>query len=218
MRLQGRKLSATKSENQTPVTGENLASREPSETRFLFGFLLLAGLLAFAVRILPHAPNFTPMGAFALFAGAYLAPKFKWAFFLPLLVMFLSDIFIGFYDLKLMAVVYAGFLLYAAIGVLVSKKRSAAAILLGSIGGAVFFYLTTNFAVWAFSSWYPHTLEGLLLSYTLALPFFRATLLGDIVFTGIFFGVYAFAKNFLLDKRILVSPGLKEQLWKTSKT
>ena len=171
-------------------------------TRFLFGFTCVALVIAVAVRLLPHIPNFTPLGAFALFVGVFVARKYWWGVLLPLAAMFLSDLFIGFYDLKLMAVVYASFLAYTGLGILVSRRANIATVLLGSAGGATAFYLVTNFAVWAFSSWYPHTVSGLLLSYTLALPFFKYTLLGDLFFTGILFGVYAFATYLLRQKEL----------------
>ncbi|TSC56913.1 MAG: hypothetical protein Greene041639_76 [Parcubacteria group bacterium Greene0416_39] len=173
--------------------------------RTLFAFLLLIAIGTITVRLLPHMPNFTPMGALALFVGVYLAKAHKAALLLPLLAMFLSDLFIGFYDAKLMAVVYGSFLSYGVIGMLVVKQKNAQTVLLGSIGGAVIFYLTTNFAVWAFSSWYPHTLSGLMLSYTLALPFFKYTLLGDVFFSALFFGAYEFAKTYMVQREAKIA-------------
>ena len=167
-----------------------------SKPSFLFFYILLIAGLSFAARLLPHFPNFTPVGALALFVGAYTFKKYWWSLFVPLFAMFLSDLVIGFYDFKLMAVVYGSFFAYAFFGMLVSKKRNFQTMLLGSVGGAVFFYLTTNFAVWLFSSelFYPHTIQGLMMSYTLALPFFKYTILGDIFFTCVFFGAYEFVR------------------------
>lgn len=162
--------------------------------RFLIFFLVAIAVASVAARLLPHAPNFTPVGALALFAGAYLASKYRIGLLLPLLVMFISDLAIGFYDVKLMAVVYGSFLVYGVIGMVVIKQKSAQAVLLGSIGGAVFFYVATNFAVWAFSPWYSHNLQGLLFSYEMALPFFRFTLAGDLFFSALFFGAYEFVR------------------------
>ena len=173
--------------------------------RTLFIFLLLIIVGSIAVRLLPHAPNFTPMGALALFVGAYLARTHKVALLIPLLAMFLSDLFIGFYDWRLMAVVYGSFLVYTGLGMLVAKRKSIATVFLGSMGGATLFYLTTNFAVWAFSSWYPHTVSGLLLSYTLALPFFKYTIAGDLFFTSVLFGVYELASAFLYHRQVKLS-------------
>lgn len=173
--------------------------------KFLFLFLLLAIGVAVAGRFLPHLPNFTPIGALALFVGVYLAGKSKWALMLPLGVMFLSDLFIGFYDFKLMAVVYGSFLFYVFSGFLVRNTKNVGIIALATLAGSFLFYLTTNFAVWAFSSWYPHTISGLFFSYTLALPFFKYTLLGDLFFTGIFFGAYELVATFLLRKERMQS-------------
>ncbi|OHA72448.1 MAG: hypothetical protein A3A27_01900, partial [Candidatus Wildermuthbacteria bacterium RIFCSPLOWO2_01_FULL_47_18] len=163
-------------------------------------FLSSIAVLSFGARLLPHLPNFTPIGALALFAGAYLARKHWWGLLLPLFIMFVSDLFIGFYDVKLMAVVYGSFLLYAFIGRVLPKQNSLL-VFGGALGGAVFFYLATNFAVWMFSPWYVKSVEGLMLSYTLALPFFRATLFGDLFFTGVFFGAFEFAKAYLFKTR-----------------
>jgi hypothetical protein len=173
-------------------------------TRFLLGFTFVALITAVAVRLLPHIPNFTPLGAFALFIGVFVARKYWWGLLLPLFAMFLSDLFIGFYDFRLMAVVYGSFLAYTGFGILVAKRKSTATVLLGSMGGAVLFYLTTNFAVWAFSTWYPHTIQGLMLSYTLALPFFKYTFLGDLFFTSILFGVYELAVAFLYQRSVII--------------
>src|SRR3989344_49444 len=50
--------------------------------------------------------------------------------------------------------------------------------------------LTTKCALWAFSGMYAPTLGGLLLSYYMALPFFKFTLLGDLFYVALFFGAY----------------------------
>jgi len=146
-------------------------------------------VFAVGMRFLPHTPNFVPIGALALFSGVYFSKK--WGLIAPLTAMLASDLFIGFYDFKLMAVVYGSFLALVLAGWLVRKNKSFATITAGVLGGSVFFFLTTNFAVWLMSNWYPHTLDGLILSYTLGLPFFRSTLLGNLFYSGIFFGVYA---------------------------
>jgi hypothetical protein len=53
----------------------------------------------------------------------------------------------------------------------------------------------TNFAVWAFGGLYPHSLTGLTECYFLAIPFFRNTLLGDLFYSGAFFGGYELISN-----------------------
>lgn len=174
-----------------------IRSVQSGMTKFLFLALFVA--FSFAARFLEHAPNFVPIGALALWAGVYLHNK-KIALALPLLVMFASDLFIGFYHWQVMASVYFGFAIMVFLGWLVKRQKSLSNVIFASFGGAIFFYLTTNFAVWATSSWYPQNLYGLLSSYTLALPFFRNSLMSDLFYGAVFFGVY---EGFLLLKKKL---------------
>lgn len=160
-------------------------------------FLVLFGAL---VRLLPHPANFVPIGALALFGGTYL--KRKYGLFVPLLAMFVSDIFIGFYNIWLMASVYLGFLLIVILGFWLKKHKKWYFMLGSSLFGSIIFYLITNFAVWAFSSWYPKTFSGLLLCYFMALPFFRNTLLGDLFYVSILFGSYELIYFYLKEKRL----------------
>ena len=139
-------------------------------------------------RLLPHPWNFTPIVAVALFSGVYLGKKY--AFFVPLLAMFLSDVFLGFYEWKLMLAVYGSFALVGLIGLAIKKRKNPATVLAGSLTASILFFLITNFAVWQFSFWYSKTLSGLFQCYLLALPFFRSALLGDLFYTGILFGAY----------------------------
>ncbi|MBZ9578496.1 hypothetical protein KJA14_01455 [Patescibacteria group bacterium] len=150
-------------------------------------FVILVSL-GLTFRLLPHPWNFTPIAAIALFSGVYLGKKY--AFFAPILAMFLSDIFLGFYSWKLMLTVYGSFCLIGLIGLMIKKYKSLETILAGSLSGSVLFFLITNFAVWQFTNWYPKTLSGLIQCYILALPFFRNSLLGDLFYNFIFFGAY----------------------------
>lgn len=151
----------------------------------ILGILFLTGVF---VRLTPHPMNFTPVFAIALFAGAYLSRK--WSVFLPLSVMFLTDLFLGFYEPGVMATVYGSIALTGLAGCWLKKHKSVLNVLTLSLGTALFFFLTTNFAVWALSDWYAHTWQGLMLNYSLAVPFFRNTLLGNLFFAGIFFGSF----------------------------
>ena len=64
------------------------------------GIAAIFVLIRVNFRLLPHPPNFTPVAAIALFGGIYLSKRI--AFSLPLIIMFISDIFIGSYEPKLM--------------------------------------------------------------------------------------------------------------------
>lgn len=157
---------------------------------FLVALLFL--LVGIGLRLIPHAPNFTPIAALALFGAVYF-PK-KIAVILPLVAMFISDIFIGFYDPKIMIAVYGSFALCAIIGFWLKNHKKWYNILGSSVLASLIFFFATNFAVFAFSPWYAKSFAGLAQCYVMALPFFRNTLLGDIFFVSVFFGAYEMAK------------------------
>lgn len=172
--------------------------------------VLAIGLIAASVfvRVLEIIPNVAPIGAVALFSGVYF--KKRWAYAVPIVAMLISDPIIGYYDVRVMATVYGSFILAVLIGRVVQKKKNALSVMLGSLSGSVLFYLTTNFAVWAISTWYPRSLGGLILSYTMGLPFFRNTLLSDLFFSAALFGAYEFVA-FLAKRRATLAPILVPQ-------
>jgi hypothetical protein len=151
-------------------------------------------LLAAALRVAPHPWNFTPVGAIALFSGAVLKDR-RLAFLLPLVALFIGDVFIGFH--KLVPIVYTSFLINVAIGLWLRDRRTAARISLATLLGAIQFYFVTNFAVWQFLSGYPHNSSGLLACYIAGIPFFWNTLAGDALYAVLLFGSYALAERFI---------------------
>ncbi|MBU4284992.1 hypothetical protein KKF60_00535 [Patescibacteria group bacterium] len=159
-----------------------------------------------ALRFAPHFPNFAPIAAMALFGGVYLNKKY--ALIVPIVAIFVSDLFIGFYDAKLMAGVYLSFILVGLIGLFIKKHKNIGTIIGGTVLGSVLFFLITNFAVWAFYSWYPHTLNGLSQCFTMALPFFRGTLIGDLFYVAILFGVYEVVIASVRKKHLLVDSNI----------
>jgi hypothetical protein len=159
--------------------------------------LIFVGI-GISFRLLPHLANFTPVAAIALFGGVYL-PK-KLALVLPLAAMIISDLIIGLYDQKLMFFVYGSFVLCVLLGFWLKGRKKWTNILGTSIAGSSLFFLITNFAVWSFSAWYPKTLSGIIQCYTMALPFFRNTLFGDLFYVFFFFGIYEAAIFLVLRK------------------
>lgn len=168
-------------------------------------FLIIA---AAATRVLRHLgfidlpPNVAPVAALALFGGVFL-PK-RYAVALPLGVMLVSDLLIGFYTPAVMLSVYASFLASSLIGFWVRKRQNLGTVVSGTLLGSVVFFLTTNAAVWMFGTWYPKTLQGLMGAYLAGIPFFRNTVLGDLGFVGIMFGTYALTQ-YLVRHRVTVS-------------
>lgn len=154
--------------------------------------LIVLGIVS---RFIPHSWNMTPVGAIALFASAYFGLKYSTIAIIVL--MFASDIFLGFYSIPIMISVYLGFILTALIGRAISKKKSFIAIITASLSSSFLFYIITNFAVWRWSPLYEQSFSGLVESYTMALPFFRNQLFGDLVYTMIFFGAFSLVIKYL---------------------
>jgi hypothetical protein len=154
--------------------------------------LLSAILAAAALRLVPHPPNFTPIGAMALFSGAYLGRR-ALAFVAPLAALLLSDLVLGFYHG--MATVYLSMALVTVIGMLALQRRSALRIGSAAVVGSLLFFVLTNLGMWWFSGFYPHTLAGLEACYVAAIPFFQNSLAGDLFYASLLFGGFAIAER-----------------------
>ena len=64
-----------------------------------------------------------------------------------------------------------------------------------TLGGAVIFFLVTNFADWYLFNSYAKSWQGLLDCYVAGIPFFRNTLLGDAFYSALLFGGFALAER-----------------------
>jgi hypothetical protein len=157
-------------------------------------FLLAAGLIFAAAftRLIPHYPNFTAVGAIALFGGTYL-PNRKLAFAVPFIAMLLTDLIIGFHHT--MWAVYLSFALIVLIGLQVSKNKKVSNIFMATISSSVLFFVITNFAQWISDPFYAKTGAGLAQCFTMAIPFFTYTALGDMFYVAVIFGAYELAKS-----------------------
>lgn len=145
-------------------------------------------LAAAATRLIPHPPNMTSIAAVALFGGAYFQDR-RLAFAVPLAALFLSDLVLGLYDGML--IVYVSFALIVGAGLWLRPRRQPALIAGAALFSAVLFFVLTNFGVWAFGHLYPKTSTGLVACYVAALPFFRNSIEGDLIYTLLLFGGFA---------------------------
>jgi hypothetical protein len=145
-------------------------------------------------RLIHHIPNFSPIMAIALFGAAYFENKFE-AIIIPLIAMFLSDIFLGFHST--MPAVYLSFVLGSVIGFLLLKKVSVGRIVITSLLSSALFFIITNFAVWFLTDYYVSNFAGLTKCYTMAIPFFRNAILGDMLYCGIIFGSFALIERYV---------------------
>ena len=142
--------------------------------------------------VTPHPPNFAPVGAVSVFAGARL-PTWQ-AYAIPLAIMALTDpllnVMRGYPAFNwYQAFTYLSFIISVFIG-----RRLASTESLWRIGSAVLlsslqFFLITNIGSWLYD--YPHTFSGLAACYVAAIPFFERTVFADFFFTGVLFGLHA---------------------------
>ena len=160
----------------------------------IFAFLSLIAVLTLA-RFVPHPPNFSPMLALALFAGAK-APKRWLAYVAPVAALWLSDLEIGAHDM--MIITGLALLLATGVGALTEKNMSEASIAKKVLGWAgaglassVIFFLITNFFVWQTSKLYPLTGDGLWTCFVMALPFFHHQILSTWMFSSVAFAAWA---------------------------
>ena len=153
----------------------------------LVWLLFLIGIIC---RALPHPPNVTPVTGIALFAGSqWPAPL---ALSVPLLIMIATDLlFYGFH--KTVFFTWTAMAVIALLGRLLRKTIRPGMLLAVSLGSSLWFYLWTNFGHWLMVGDYPQTFPGLIACYVAGIPFFRNSLLGDLVYTAAFFGIYAAA-------------------------
>ncbi len=150
-------------------------------------------LLAVVARLVPHAPNFSPIGGLALFSGANFKNKFS--FLIPISAMLISDIFLGFH--KTIPFVYLSFIIIFLIGRNI-KNNKWQNLLSASLVSSVLFFLITNFGVWLNFNMYPKTIDGLVQCYVMGIPFFRNTLVSDLTYSFSFFYGYRFLSNLSL--------------------
>lgn len=184
-----------------------LSNTSSSKLTIQTGAVAFIVLLAAFSRIIPHMPNFSPLGGIALFGAAHFSKKWL-AFLIPLVAVWLSDLFInnvifahyyseftffysGFYWQ------YGSFLLIGLIGTFLFKKINTQRVLGGLAVSSTLFFLITNFGVWAGGTMYAPTLSGLMACYAAGLPFLQGTVAGDLVYTtSLFGGYYLLQRNF----------------------
>jgi uncharacterized protein DUF6580 len=158
--------------------------------------VVVAGLvgLDIAARLLPHAPDFTPVAASALFAASVLRVR-TLSLVVPLAGMILADAWLGFYDLRIMAVVYGALALPACAAWLSGRLRQPVMVVPVLLSSSLGFFLVTNFAVWAFSPLYAANAAGLLKCYIAALPFLQNMACGDLFWGIVLFGGYRLTQS-----------------------
>ena len=182
-----------------------------------FGVLLLFIIAAGIIRVVLGADvnmspiaMFTPVGAMALFGGASFSQKWK-SYAFPLLTLFISDIILmQFFHKEYASGLlykgwiwnYASFILIVLLGQVMIKKASVGNVVMAAIGAALIHFLVSNFGVWASGSTdittglpFTRDMAGLVKCYALGIPFMKYTLIGNVIYSAIFFGSFALVKQ-----------------------
>ena len=135
-----------------------------------------------ASRFIPHPPNFTSLLALSFYVPVLLGVRY-----LPVLIVSfaLTDLIIGFHNTV--------FFTWGSIFIIGFMSNYFKKTIISRIGGALFgsllFYIITNFGVWTLGS-YGYSINGLIICYTLAIPFFAYSLISTFLFSGVIEGLY----------------------------
>ncbi len=152
----------------------------------------LLGIVAISA-VLPHPANVTPIGALGLFAGAHI--RQQGFLLLPVAAALFADLTtIGVYSVLIMFFVYTGHLVSALCGRYLVRDRALSTQLpIAVVAASLGFYLISNIGNWWV--YQPHTWAGIVECYTLGLPYLVRTLFGNMLYSSLFFGVFAFLQQ-----------------------
>lgn len=171
--------------------------------------ILLAAMLILAAAVMRiitaefHLPNITPIAAVGLFSGVVIKDK-RYAYLLPLLSLFVADAYFqffttikGFYGIE-QILVYTAMALVTFLG---SKMGNISTVkVIGySLIGSLLFFVISNFGSFL-KGWYGYDFKGLVTTYTVAIPFFKNTVMSDLGGNIILFGAYFIMQKILTTK------------------
>jgi hypothetical protein len=165
-----------------------------------FGVITLLILLVAMSRLVPHPPNFAPVGGMALFGAAYFARRHL-AFIVPIASIWISDLilnnvvygqyfdgFAWFYAGALFT--YGAFALIVLLGMLTLKKVRVPNLIASALGASAILFIVSNFGVWFSGVMYPKDLGGLVACYAAGIPFFGNIIFGDLFYSAVLFGTF----------------------------
>jgi hypothetical protein len=168
-----------------------------SRSQYIVAFVLM--FIASLSRLIPHPLNFAPIAAIALFGGVYFDKKF--ALIVPLASLVISDYFLGFYSEIIW--VYGSFALVGLLGLWLKNHKTIPMIAGTTFLGSIIFFIITNFGSWIMmTEVYSRSLSGIINCYFAAIPFYRNSLIGDLFYVAVLFGVYELVVKFAFKKSI----------------
>jgi len=153
-------------------------------------------LVAFLLRLSRILPNFEFVTTAMVISAAFLTRKHS--FLLTLAILAATDAILG--NTNILIFTWSGFLLPSLILPKLSTINHQL-LTFKSLGfglaSNLFFFLWTNFGVWALDSWgmYPHSLPGLISCYINGLPFLKTQLESSLVFIPLTLLVINFCRH-----------------------
>ncbi len=158
-------------------------------------FVVTAVAIAALTRILPHPPNFTAVGAMALFAGACMSNRLL-SLVVPMAALFITDLFLGFHNT--MWAVYGAVGITTMLGWIIRDRQNFLTVTGASLASIAIFFFVTNAAMWLvgffMTGFYPQTGAGLLMSIEAGIPFLNNSILSQLIYTGVMFGAFHAAR------------------------
>lgn len=158
-----------------------------NNTQTLKKIIIASILIAVAVawRIINHsyslAPNLELVTMVSVLAAVIIG--IRAAIAVPLATMIISDVIIG--NSSIFMFTWGSFAVIGLGAMLLRKfNNKPKTQILSSVGFAIassfLFFFVTNLGVWL-QGWYPATMAGLVTCFTLAVPFYRTMLIGNII-------------------------------------
>ncbi len=181
-------------------------NKQNTPTIILAIILILAAAIS---RVVMYPNNFSPIIGMAIFSGAVIKDR-KLAFVLPILSMFLSDVMFEVFNIApgfwgWGQLVGYGILALITIIAFNLKKINVVNVVGYSLLSSVIFFLLSNLSFFILDNPIYHTYtsdaNGFMQCFIQALPFFRTSLVADLVYSGVLFGAYYLVTNYVIKKQ-----------------
>jgi len=139
-------------------------------------------------------PNLEAVTALSLLSGSFLGGIY--AALIPLLIIFLSDLYFG--NTLIYLFTWSAFILIGISGTLIKRNSKYYLFKMTGLGifSILFFYLYTNFGWWLISGMYPMDLQGLIQCYIAGLPFLKNQLFSVLIFVPSFALIFSWAFDY----------------------
>lgn len=157
-------------------------------------------------RIIFHPANMTPVDSLCLFAGSKFSKLF--AIIYILVCIAISDLLLMFFSkghvFGLWSIfTYSAYVFIVYLGKKLPKNYSFYKLAAFSVTASLIFWLFSNFGWWLTTPFYSKDFTGFLNCYIASLPFLRNTLLGDMCWVVVIFGVYSKLSQFFEKSHIV---------------